>query len=225
MYARFTKSAEEPVWAQTDRYEQLSGVEFAVRYGNQSLPFRMPRVRYKALFRAEGRDERLAKCQRLITAAGLDRKGGAPVGGERLLGNEHDEDEIELIGSAGVDCHHGTGCRQCAGVMKSDRSDWISAAATRLMLQTVAVILLGLQPDGRSLLLQIQQALLRHPLIRKNLFTPYQIPLIESMLLECLEDPQPLLRSILGRNHPLIRAAHEQAGRPPPEPKQELANA
>jgi hypothetical protein len=205
--------------------ETIPGVEFVRRYLNHILPFRMARVRYKGLFHSRGRPGRLANCQRLITAAGLDRKGGASVAGSRLLGNEHDEDEIEVVDSNGADCHHGAGCRQCHGEMKSDRSYWMSAWATRRMQRAVATILLELSHDGRSLLVQIQHALLNHPIIRRNLFTPYQIRLIESMLLECLEDPQPLLRSILGRNHPLIRAAYEQAARPPPEQKQEHANA
>lgn len=95
----------------------------------------------------------------------------------------------------------------------------------RRMQQTVAAILLGLQRDGRSLLIQIQQALLRHPVMRRHYFRSHQIELIESMLLECIEDPRPLLRSILGRGHPLIREAHERAARPPPDSVEDFSNA
>lgn len=47
----------------------LSIAEFMLRFMFHILPFRMARVRHAGLFRASGRDERLAKCRELILAA------------------------------------------------------------------------------------------------------------------------------------------------------------
>jgi hypothetical protein len=84
---------------------------------------------------------------------------------------------------------------------------------------------LALGRSGPSLLVQIQQALLGLRLNGRWHFTPYRIQLIESMLLECLEDPRPLMRAVLGKDHRLIREAEANAARPPPDSEQELANA
>lgn len=206
-------------------YETITGIEFVRRYLLHILPRGMARVRYKGLFLTIGRAARLLSCQKLITAAGLSRKESEATSAARPIGNEHDEDELEVVEAGDVERRDQPGCSRCGGEMRGNRKDWIPPWATRRMLQTVAAILLGLRRDGRSLLIQIQQALLRHPLIRRNLFTPYQIQLIESMLLECLEDPRPLLRSVLGKDHPLIRQAEENAARPPPDSNGETANA
>jgi len=37
--------------------------------------------------------------------------------------------------------------------------------------------------------------------------------------------PRPLMRSVLGKDHPLIREAEKNAARPPPETEDEAANA
>ena len=51
-----------------------------------------------------------------------------------------------------------------------------------------------------------------------------ELQLVESMLLECHEDPEPLLRGYLGRHHPLLREAAKQEPRPPPTGEGETAD-
>jgi len=93
------------------------------------------------------------------------------------------------------------------------------------MLKAVAAILVTLDRSGQSLLVQIQQALAGPDFKSCWIFSPYQIQLIESMLVECLEDPRPLMRAVLGKDHPLIREAEKNAARPPPDSEGEVANA
>ena len=78
--------------------------------------------------------------------------------------------------------------------------------------------MVGLRRDGESILIQICDALLHHPAITDRFFSDYQRMLLESMLMECVEDPRPLLTSTLGRHHPLIVEARE---RPPPRDEED----
>ena len=86
------------------------------------------------------------------------------------------------------------------------------------MVKIVAGIVVGLRRDGESILIQICDALLHHPAITDRFFSDYQRMLLESMLMECVDDPRPLLTSTLGRNHPLIVEARE---RPPPRDEED----
>ncbi len=206
-------------------YETIPGVEFVRRYLMHILPRGLARVRYKGLFRTIGRAARLLSCQELITAAGLSRKESVATSAARPIGNEHDEDEMEEIEPSDHERRDQPGCSRCGGQMEGNRSDWLPASTTQRLLKTVAAILVALDRSGQSLLIQIQQALVGPALKGRRFFSPYEIQLIESMLLECLEDPRPLMRAVLGKDHRLIREAEESAARPPPESEREIANA
>jgi len=132
---------------------------------------------------------------------------------------------MEVIEPSDRDRSSKPGCGRCAGEMEGNREDWFSAATTRFMLKAVAAILVTLDRSGQSLLIQIQQALAGPDFKASWIFSPYQIQLIESMLLECLEDPRPLMRAVLGKDHPLIREAEKNAARPPTDSEDEVANA
>ena len=190
-------------------FETMPGVEFARRYAQHILPRNLTRVRYTGLFQAHGRAARLADCQRLIIAAGLAKKSHV-TGEPTLLGEEYDEAPVEepVIGQGRY-----LECKRCSGRMRTTRDLWLSSQATCIMLRAVAEILTSFRHDGESILMQLVEALSNHPAIKRRLFNEYQVMLIESMLMECLDDPRPLLTSTLGRNHPLIVAARQ---RPPP---------
>lgn len=205
-------------------YETIAGVEFVRRYLLHILPRGMARVRYKALFRTPGRWDRLQLCQRLITAAGLSRKGTEAPCSTRLIGHEHDEDQLEQVDSSDAEPASRPSCARCSGEMHGNREHWFSALTTRQMLKAVAAILITIDRSGQSLLIQISQALVNPGFKARWIFSSYQIQLIESMLVECLEDPRPLMRSVLGKDHPLIRQAYENAARPPPDPNGEVNN-
>jgi len=106
-----------------------------------------------------------------------------------------------------------------------NRENWFSALTTRFMLKAVAAVLVTIDRSGQSVLIQIQKALTSRQFKSRWIFSSYQIQLVESMLLECIEDPRPLMRSVLGKDHPLIREAEKNAARPPPETEDEAANA
>jgi hypothetical protein len=139
--------------------------------------------------------------------------------------HEHDEDEMEEFEPSGWELSSKPECGRCGGQMEGNRQDWIGALTTRQVLSTVASILVGLDRGGQSLLIQIQEALTWYRSDASRCYSSYKIRLIESMLLECIEDPRPLLRSVLGKDHPLIREADRNAARPPPERGDEAANA
>ena len=140
------------------------------------------------------------------------RKGVSParLTARCLLGVEYDEHPVEEPDT-------GQGryleCQRCSARMRTARNLWLSSYTTRIMLRAVAEILTSFRHNGESILMQLVEALSNHPAIKRRLFNEYQVMLIESMLMECLEDPRPLLTSTLGRNHPLIVAARQ---RPPP---------
>jgi len=168
---------------------------------------------------------RLQECQELITAAGLSRKESDATSAARPIGNEHDEDEMEVIEPSDQARSGKPGCSQCSGEMAGNRENWFSAATTRIMLKAVAAVLVTIDRCGQPILIQIQKALADPDFKSRWIFSPYQIQLIESMLMECIEDPRPLMRSVLGKDHPLIREAEKNAARPPPETEDEAANA
>jgi len=134
---------------------------------------------------------------------------------DRDVGEEYDEDPVEepVIGQGRY-----LECKRCSGRIRTTRDLWLSSYTTRIMLRAVAEILTSFRHDGESILRQLVEALLHHRAIKRRLFNEYQVRLIESMLLECLEDPRPLLTSTLGRNHPLIVAARQ---RPPPSDEED----
>ncbi len=168
---------------------------------------------------------RLQECQELITAAGLSRKESDSTSAARPIGNKHDEDEMEAIEPSDQARSGKPDCSLCSGEMAGNRDNWLSAATTRIMLKAVAAVLITIDRSGQSIMIQIQQALVSPAFTGRWIFSPYQIQLIESMLLECMEDPRPLMRSVLGKDHPLIREAEKNAARPLPEPGDEAANA
>jgi hypothetical protein len=206
-------------------YETIPGEEFVRRYLLHILPRGMARVRYKGLFRTLKRMLRLQDCQELITAAGLSRKESDATSAARPIGNEHDEDEMEVIESSDQARSGKPGCSQCSGEMAGNRENWFSAATTRIMLKAVAAVLVTIDRCGQPIMIQIHQALACSDFKSRWIFSPYQIQLVESMLMECIEDPRPLMRSVLGKDHPLIREAEKNAARPPPESEDEVANA
>jgi hypothetical protein len=206
-------------------YETIPGAEFVRRYLLHILPRGMARVRYKGLFRTLKRMLRLQECQELITAAGLSRKVTDTTSTTRLIGNEHDEDEMEAIEQSDQARSGKPGCSQCTGEMEGNRENWFSALTTRFMLKAVVSVLVTIDRSGQSMLFQIQQALASSAFTRRWIFSSYQIQLVESMLMECIEDPRPLMRAVLGKDHPLIREAEMNAARPPPESEDEVANA
>jgi hypothetical protein len=217
-----------PIYSSQNRKSSGSLTRFcsgSVTYLLHILPRGMARVRYKGIFRTLGRVDRLLLCQELITAAGLNRRAPDTPGTARLIGHEHDEDEMEECEPNGWELSSKPGCGRCGGKMEGNRDDWLSADATRSMLKTVASILMGLDRGGESLLIQIQEALTWYRSDASRCYSSYTIRLIESMLLECIEDPRPLMRSVLGKDHPLIREADRNAARPPPEREAEAANA
>ena len=132
-----------------------------------------------------------------------------------LLGVEYDEDEIEAGEPIIAEPAWALGCSQCEGRMRSSHDERMSSRATLKLLCVVKVLLLLIRRDGESILIQIQQLLLSHPLVTQRYYSGYEIELLESMLLECVVDPRALLRRMLGLNHPLIVAASERA--PPDE--------
>ncbi len=67
---------------------------------------------------------RMLECQELITAAGLSRKVTDATSTTRLLGNEHDEDEVEVIEPSDQDRSSKPGCSQCTGEMEGNRENW-----------------------------------------------------------------------------------------------------
>jgi len=136
-------------------YETIPGVEFVRRNLLHILPRGMTRVRYQDLFRTLKRTDRLQECQKLITAAGLSRKESDATSAARPLGNEHDEDQMEAFEPSAPVRSGKPGCDRCAGEMKGNRDNWISAATTRYMLKVVAAILVALDRSGQSLLIQI----------------------------------------------------------------------
>jgi len=165
------------------------------------------------------------RAKKLITVAGLSRKVADATSAARPIGNEHDEDEMEEIEPSDRDRSSKPVCSRCAGEMEGNREDWFSALTTRFMLKAVAAILVTIGRSGQSLLVQIQRALASPDFKARWIFSPYQIQLIESMLVECLEDPRPLMRAVLGKDHPRIREAEKNAARPPPDSEDEVANA
>ena len=216
----------------TDRMEQatIPGAEFTRRFSRHILPKRFGRVRYMGLFQAAGRAERLRHCQRLIEEAGLSRSGDGSTSAVRLLGHEHDEDEIEHPCDDDGERQPGlnvTMCDSCQEKRTTDPEDWLDSRQAMRLLAIVATIYVGLSRAGESMLMQIQWALVEHRAIRAERWKVRELRQIETMLVECLEDPRRLLRGVLGRDHPLIRAATaaaEQAARPPPESKAEAGS-
>ncbi len=192
-------------------YETMPGVEFARRYAQHILPRNLTRVRYTGLFQAGGRAARLELCQKLIAAAGLAKKSHGSSAA-RSLGSEHDEDPVEE--PPAEDPGRSLECKRCSQRMRTERELWLCGPTTHYMLMAVAEILVGIRRDGESMLIQIYDALLHHPAITQRVFSEQQLMWIVSMLVECIEDPHPLLTSTLGRNHPLIVEARE---RPPPD--------
>ena len=85
-----------------------------------------------------------------------------------------------------------------------------------MLVRIVAGIVVGLRRDGESLLKQVVTAMLDLHSRRGTYLSGREFQLVESMVVECLEDPQPLLRRYLGRHHPLIRDACQASARPPP---------
>ena len=195
-------------------YAEVPGPEFVHQIARHILPPRLARVRCSALYRVQGRTARLEKSQRLIDQAGL--ASGARRTATRLLGEGHDEDreESEEETSLGDDP---SDCPQCDKELKTKKSQWLDSRQTLRLVRIVAGIVVGLRRDGESLLMQIALALLELESRRDLYVSANELRLIESMLVECLDDPCPLLRRFLGRHHPLIRAASEASARPPPD--------
>ena len=196
-------------------HETMPGAEFARRYAQHILPRNLTRVRYTGLFQACGRAERLEQCQKLIAEAGLTRKSDG-TSAAMPVGIEYDEDQVEE--SSTEDHGRSLECVRCSKRMRTEQENWISGESTRAMLTAVAEVLVDLRRDGESILIQIYDALLHHPAITDRFFSDYQRMLLESMLMECVDDPRPLLTSTLGRNHPLIVEARE---RPPPHDEED----
>jgi hypothetical protein len=156
-------------------YETIPGEEFVRRYLLHILPRGMARVRYKGLFRTLKRKDRLQECQKLITAAGLSRKESDSTSAARPIGNEHDEDEMEAIEPSAPERSSKPGCDRCAGEMKGNRDNWLSAATTRYMLKAVAAVLVTIDRSGQSVLIQIQKALASRQFKSRWIFSSYQI--------------------------------------------------
>jgi hypothetical protein len=156
-------------------YETIPGEEFVRRYLLHILPRGMARVRYKGLFRTLKRMLRLLECQELITAAGLSRKESDATSAARPIGNEHDEDEMEVIEPSDQARSGKPGCSQCSGEMEGNRENWFSAATTRFMLKAVAAVLVTIDRSGQSVLIQIQKALASRQFKSRWIFSSYQI--------------------------------------------------
>jgi hypothetical protein len=121
---------------------------------------------------------RLQECQELITAAGLSRKETDATSAARPIGNEHDEDEMEVIEPSDQARSGKPVCRQCSGEMAGNRENWFSAATTRIMLKAVAAALVTIDRCGKPILIQIQQKLADPDFKSRWIFSPYQIQLV-----------------------------------------------
>ena len=206
-------------------FSEIPGAEFVRRFALHILPSRMSRLRYSGLFQASGRTARLLKCQRLIDAANLSRgRSQESHSAARLLGEEHDQDHKENAEEE-QPAEDPSRCRQCGDEMKTRKEEWLGDIRTLVLLKIVAEILLGLRRDGESLLMQMITALLAVNSRPGVNLSDTELQLVESMLMECHENPEPLLRGYLGRHHPLLREAAKREARPPPTDESETADA
>ena len=143
---RFKKDATDEI-----AYAEVPGPEFVHQIARHILPPRLARVRCSALYRVQGRRERLEKTQPLIDQAGLaPRKNSAPPSATRLLGEEHDEDREESeeetsLGDAPSDCP------QCGKELKTKKSEWLDSRQSLKLVGIVAGIVVGLPVTGLAL--------------------------------------------------------------------------
>ena len=170
---------------------EVPGPEFVHQIARHILPPRLARVRCSALYRVQGRRARLEKTQPLIDQAGLaPRKNSACPSATRLLGEEYDEDREESeeetsLGDAPSDCP------QCGKELKTKKKDWFDDRQTLKLVKIVAGIVVGLRRNGESLLMQVMTAMLNLRSRRDIYLGVSEFQLVESMVVECLVDPQP----------------------------------